>query len=473
VVWDPHEIANVLGVRGIEEMLKFTEDLAVQFYFMLPSCVPSTQLETSGAKVDFKDIQRLLEIYPQRVLGLAEVMNYPGVLLQGEHLMKKIAAANGKVIDGHCPGLQGQDLNAYILAGPGSDHESCFLDEALEKLRKGMQLMVRQGSSAKNLKDLAPVFKNRSAQNISFVTDDLHPDDLLNKGHMDQVLRLAIEQGVDPVKALQAATINSARYFRLPKTGALAPGYRADAILLNNLENFEIDQVFLAGKRYLSEKFSQVERDISFQNLQVKDINQDDFCVKVRSTKSRVKAIEIVPEQIVTRAKICKPRIKNAQALADPSQDLLKLAVIERHKASGDMGLGFVVGLGLKSGAVGSTVAHDSHNLILAGVDDLDMLAASRYLTKTGGGLVVVNKGKVLASLALPLAGLMSYEPIEKVVKNLEGLNIALAGLGCRKKINIFMHLSFLALPVIPELRLTDQGLVDVKEFGFTSLWAD
>lgn len=473
VICDPHEIANVLGLEGIEYLLKITEDLPISIYLMAPSCVPATDMETSGASLKAKDLAKLCHNYPDRVLGLAELMNFPGVLNQDLEVLAKIEAAKDKIIDGHCPGLTGKDLNAYIIAGPGSDHETCFLQEAEEKLRKGMHLMIRQGSSEKNLKDLAPIVQATNSANISLVTDDRHPDDLYRSGHLDHNVRLAIQAGIPPILALQMVTINTARYFNLKKRGAIAPGYRADFLLLDDLNQFEISNVFLSGQEVCSEKCHWSDKfnpSVVPSIMNIGHLTEDMFAVSAQG-QGLIKTIKIVPGQILTKMEPREPTVDQGLIVADPNKDICKLAVIERYYGTSNIGLGFVTGLGLKTGAIAGTVAHDSHNLIVAGLNDRDMLRAAQEVANIKGGLVVVKEGALLASLPLPLAGLMSTDPLVQVVKQLEELRSATAQLGCSPEMNIFMVLSFLALPVIPEIRLTDKGLVDVLSFQLTSLF--
>jgi adenine deaminase len=472
VICDPHEIANVHGVQGIRYMLDSTASLPVAVFIMLPSCVPSSHLETAGASIGARELEILFSCFPDRILGLAEMMNVPGVLNRDPQVMDILQTARGKIIDGHCPGLSGQSLDAYILAGPSSDHESVSLEEAREKLRKGMHVMVREGSSEKNLTDLLPLIEAGSAANISLVTDDRHADDLLSHGHLDHTLRLAIEQGLDPVLAISTATISTARRFGLHDRGAIAPGYRADFLLLNSLESIDIDQVYLGGQLLEAEDFQIGPGSALPSTIRLPQLSSASFsCPDPRShPEQQIKAITIVPGQILTRSQPVSPPGRNGCLLADPEQDLAKLAVIERHTGSGRIGLGFVQGLGLRTGAVASTVAHDSHNCLVAGVHDGDMLQAAQTLATMGGGYAVVSDGRLLASLPLPLAGLMSVRPAEQVVTQLRRLNQAVAELGSSPELNLFMTLSFLALPVIPELRLTDLGLVDVDRFELTSL---
>lgn len=471
VICDPHEIANVLGIPGIEWMLDVTRDLPLEIFFMMPSCVPATHLENAGAVLSAADIRGMLAKYPDRILGLAEMMNFPGVLFEDPGVLAKIAAAGIRPVDGHAPGLTGKDLSAYILAGPGSDHEACHLEEAREKLRKGVHVMIREGSSEKNLHDLLPLVTDRNSQNCSLVTDDRHCDDLVREGHLDHTLRLAMAAGLDPVRAIQMASINTARYFGLRRRGAIAPGYRADIVLLDDLTSFAIDRVLLAGRPLDVASWtpgSSVHQVRSSVHLRQTDATQ--LVLAAPEVSVQAKVIATIPGQIVTAQELHIPKIEEGRIVADPLRDLAKLAVFERHHATGNVGLGLVKGLGLTRGAIASTVGHDSHNLVVAGVSDADMLLAVQTLVQCGGGFVCVADNRVLALLPLPLAGLMSDEPAESVVRQLDDLNAAARSVGCPEHINPFMQLSFLSLPVIPKLRLTDMGLVDVEAFDFVPL---
>ena len=467
VVCDPHEIANVLGVQGLEYFIRSTRDLPLKIHFMLPSCVPATHMETAGAELSARDLERLLNNYPDRFTGLGEMMNFPGLLYKDPEVLAKLRTAGARPIDGHAPGLSGKDLNAYILAGPQSDHECESLEEAREKLAKGMHIMIREGTSAHNLKNLLPMVSESNWPGFSLVCDDRHPEDLHKLGHLDHNLRLAVAQGLDPVRAVQMVSINPARHFGLKRQGAIAPGYAADMVLVKDLENFEVRQVFLNGLD-LDEACFESRVPVPGNSMHVALL--DDDSLKIPAGTGRLRAIGLVPGQIVTREVHVNPRIENGLAEADPDRDLVKLAVVERHEASGNIGLGFVQGLGLKKGALASTVAHDAHNLILAGTSDRDMLTAARAAVDMGGGLVAALEGRVLAALPLPVAGLMSTSSLEETVVSMHRLHEACKVLGLKDH-DVFMNISFLSLPVIPELKLTDKGLVDVNKFSFVDLW--
>ena len=471
VVTDPHEIANVLGVEGIDYMLNASSGLPVTVYVMLPSCVPATALETSGAVLSADDLEPLLN--RDRVLGIAEVMNYPGVLAADPEVLKKIKIARGRPVDGHAPGLSGKDLCAYIAAGIHSDHECTTAAEASEKLRLGMHIMVREGSTEKNLKELVSIVTPENSRRFMLVTDDRHPEDLIAEGHMDFLVRRAIEEGISPVMAVQMASINAAGYFGITGTGAVAPGYRADFSVLADLEKVRVSRVFKGG-RLVAEGGEALPFPPPSSGSAGRDtIIVDDRSLThlpVKAEGARMKVIGIVPGQIVTEKLVVEPRVEGGMAVSDPERDILKLVVVERHHASGNVGLGFVKGMGLKGGAIASSVAHDSHNIIAAGVADADIRAAVIEIERLGGGAVVIDGGRVLAALPLPVAGLMSERPVGEVAAAAREVIGAARNMGCALD-DPLITLSFLALPVVPELKLTDKGLVDVGEFRLVGLF--
>ncbi|MHC1789090.1 adenine deaminase [Solidesulfovibrio sp.] len=474
VVTDPHEIANVLGLPGIEYMLACSHDLPVTCYFMMPSCVPATDMATSGARLGAMDVAAMLARHPDRILGLAEVMNFPGVVAGDDMMLRKLIAARGRVIDGHAPGLTGRALDAYVTAGPGSDHECTELDEAREKLRRGLHVMIRQGSTEKNLESLIGLVTADNAGQFSLVSDDKDPTDLSREGHLNALVRQAVAQGLPPLRAVAMASINPARYFGLRRRGAVAPGYRADAVLVEDLESFAIAEVVLAGRRLGAWEFADRSCLTPPRAMRVGG-EMTEARLAVPAASSRLRVIGIVPGQIVTEALILEPSVRDGLAVADPARDLAKLAVIERHKGTGNLGLGFVRGLGLKAGAIAGSVAHDAHNIIVAGMNDADMALAARTLMVSGGGFAVVRDGQVLAQVRLAVAGLMSDAPLEVVLSGLAALGAAyreLAGLPPEAEAHPFMAMSFLSLEVIPSLKLTDKGLVDVTTFGPVSLFA-
>jgi adenine deaminase len=438
---------------------------------MLSSCVPSTDFETSGATLRGFDLFPLLR--ERWVLGLGEMMNYPGVLLEDEGILDKISMTQEKRIDGHAPGLTGKDLNAYVAAGVTSDHESTSVAEVLEKLRLGMHIMIREGSVTKNLRDLLPAVTRDNLPRCFFVTDDRHPKDLLEKGHVDHMVKMAIREGLDPVSAVRLATINTAQYFRLKDLGAIAPGYVADLVIVDSLKRFNVRRVFKSGELVAEdgEMVARAPRTVEptlRSSINIKWLAPSDFDIPAKG--KRVRVINLVPDQIITKATIETMKADGGLLRADTERDLLPLAVVERHRASDNIGKGIVRGFGLKRGAIASSVCHDSHNIIVVGTSSKDMMAAVVEISKMKGGLSVVRDGELVAGLPLPIAGLMSEETLPEVVAGLDNVRRAARRLGSKLD-DPFMAMSFLALPVIPELKLTDKGLVDVKEFAFTDLF--
>jgi adenine deaminase len=473
VVSDPHEIANVLGLDGIRYMMESSKGNPLSVYFMLPSCVPASELETTGSRLMSYDLAPMMS--GKWVAGVAEMMNYPGVLLRNEDALEKVEIGSSKRVDGHAPRLTGRDLNAYIAAGITSDHECSSLAEAKEKLQRGMYIMIREGSVAKNMEALLPLVTPENARHCMFVTDDDDPADLLDHGHMDYVVRKAIGLGLNPILAIQMATVNPAEYFRLNDIGAIAPGYRADLVVFDDLDRFEVQQVFRGGQ-LVAENGRMVTIDTRRPlvplrgTVNVAWLELEHFRIKAQGR--RVRVIGLTPNQLVTEELIEEAKTVDGLAVADVDRDLLKVAVIERHLASGNTGLGFVKGFGLKRGALASSVAHDSHNIIVVGTNDLDILTAAVQIVKIQGGLVAAAEGKVLSTLPLPIAGLMSERSAEEVRTEMDSLDQVARDLGCTVG-TPFMAMSFLALPVIPKLKLTDRGLVDVTTFDFVPLFED
>jgi adenine deaminase len=476
MVIDPHEYANVLGMDGIRYVLESSRNLPIDFFVMLPSCIPATHLETAGARFTADDLA--LMIADDRIAGIAELMNYPGVFLGHQSELAKIEAGKGKVIDGHAPGLRGKNLNAYALAGVRSDHESTELDEAREKLRLGMHLLVREGSTERNQEHIIGLLTPENSANCSFATDDKLPGDLVNEGHIDFSVRKAISHGVSPITAIQMGTINTARHYRLRNHGAIAPRYWADFVVLDDLEKISIRRVYKKGRlvaengRYISSKAAEVQQPRSTMNMSYRPDRDFKVAAPDHGDTKRIRVIEIVPNQIVTKSALETPKIENGQIVSDPARDILKLIVIERHRATGNVGVGFVRGFGLQRGALGSTVAHDAHNVVAVGTNDGDITAAVKALESMRGGQVAVADGKIEAALPLPIAGLVSDQPLETVIDQISKLNAAAARLGCKLPAP-FMSLSFLSLSPIPELKLTDQGLVDAVNLKLTSVIAD
>jgi len=472
VVADPHEIANVLGLAGIEYMLESTASQPLQFFFTLSSCVPATAMETAGAELTAQTMAPLIS-HP-RIVALAEMMNFPGVIQTDPEVMAKIQLAQGvhKQVDGHAPGVQGPSLDAYIAAGIASDHECITAAEAMEKLRRGMHIMIREGTGAKNMAALLDIIRPETAHRLMWCTDDRHPHDILAEGHIDAIVRKAIGHGVPPHLAIRMATLNPAAYFSLPRTGAIAPGQRADMVVFSRLDKPEVEVVYAGGKQV-------AENGKLLESTQFPDsippaptMNVKPAALDFRRTAAgpRIRVIDIIPGQIVTRQSIEDAPVVEGRVVSNPDRDLLKMAVVERHRKTGRIGIGFVRGMGLRRGAIASSVAHDAHNIIVVGATDRDMLAAVRHVIAMQGGLSVVADEKILAQLALPIAGLMSPEPVRSIQDQLTALTRAAGDLGTALT-DPFMTLSFLALPVIPELKLTDMGLVDVNRFEQVDLF--
>ena len=465
LITDLHEITNVSGLDGIEFVMKWARNLPLDMFFMVPSCVPATHMETSGAEIEASDIKTVLK--RRNVIGLGEMMNFPGVIYGDDHVLGKILSAKEKVIDGHAPGVTEKQLNAYIAAGIYSDHESTTLEEGREKLKRGMHLMIREGSSEKNLADLLPLVTDNTYKRCLFVVDDRSCADLLHEGDIDAVVRKAIRLGLDPVRALQLATINTAEYFRLYNRGGIAPGYIANLITVNDLSNLAIDMVFYQGKlvaREGSPLFPQPTRSGTelTDTIRIKPFTVDALALHTKGDSYPV--IEIIPGQIVTKNKTERVVVRNGTIIPSIQDDILKLVVVERHKATGNIGIGLVKGFGLKKGALASSVAHDSHNIVAVGTEDSEIYAAVKEIERIKGGLVVCIDKKIAVSLPLPVAGLLSPEPLNKVVEEFTELETIASTLGDVPAAP-FALLSFLALPVIPELRLSDRGLVDVLAF--------
>jgi adenine deaminase len=472
VVTDPHEIANVHGIEGIRFMLASSEGLPLRVYVMLSSCVPATDMETSGAKLSANDLACLLS--EPRVLGIAEMMNYPGVVSGLDDMASKAVLGHGAGVrvDGHSPLLSGQALQAYASAGITSDHESVSPGEALEKLRAGMHVLIREGSTARNLDALLPVVNERTSRFCSFATDDRQPNDLARDGHIDHCVRKAISGGIDPVMAIQMATINTARHFGLNDLGAVAPGYHADLVTFADLNEPRISRTFAGGKlvaeggKVLNRSQSATPAPPNVMRAAHLDIGS--FAIRVKGPHAR--AIGVLPDQIVTRSDVVEVSQEGGYVVSDARRDILKMAVIERHRGTGNVGLGLVKGFGLDAGALASTIAHDSHNVVVIGTSDAEMLLAAQTVIGLGGGICAVRGEQVLAQLPLPVAGLMSNQPWEKVSDAMQSLLVAARSLGCQLE-NPYMAMAFLALPVIPWLKLTDMGLVDVEEFRLCPLF--
>ena len=471
VITDCHEIANVMGVTGIKYMLDCATEAPLDVYVMLPSCVPATPLESSGAVLEAADLEPLLG--EPRVIGLGELMNFPGTIAGVPEVLAKLELFRGKPVDGHAPGLTGKDLSAYIAAGPDSDHECTTAAEAEEKLQKGMYVFMREGTGARNLLDLLPVVNADNSRCCCLCTDDSHPTDLLGRGHIDSLLRMAVGAGVSPLRAIQMATLNTATRFGLSDRGALAVGHRADMVVFDDLDTLDVSMVFKDGRVVatggaLAEPPGEARSVASSFN--VAGFGEDRL--RLRAAGQRARAIVVKSGQIVTGTSLTPVTVQDGCAVADPQGDLLKIAVVERHRGTGNVAVAFVRGFGLRAGALASSVAHDSHNVVVIGCNDADMSAAVERVVEIGGGQVVVAGGELKAGLALPIAGLMSPLTVEEVARGVESLNRAAGDLGCTLD-DPFMTMSFLALPVIPELKLTDKGLVDVGRFEIVGPFAD
>jgi adenine deaminase len=471
VVADPHEIANVRGLEGIRFMLESARKSPLSFFFTAPSCVPASHLETSGARLGASDLASLLG--EPEIIGLAEVMNFPGVVNGDEEVLAKLAAFDGRVIDGHCPRLAGLSLNAYAAAGIGSDHESTEIAEAREKLRLGMTVFLREGTAARNLRNLVPLITKENERRLCLCTDDRHCQDLLDEGSIDYLIRVAIAEGIDPVTAFRMATLNASEYFRLHDRGAVAPGRRADLVVFSDLESPAIEMVFKDGA--LVARDGELLNDEAEPDLEAgwaSGLNvrwsELDFAVAARGRRLRV--IGCTPGELVTENLTMEAAIERGKAVADTGRDLLKMAVIERHHGTGNVGIGFVKGIGLTRGAIAGTVAHDHHNLVVIGADDESMRTAVESVAEAGGGQAAAEKDRVLARVALPIAGLMSSRPASAVGDDVRSLKRAAKSLGS-PALDPFTTMSFLALEVVPSLKLTDLGLVDVDKFEIVPLF--
>lgn len=469
LIADPHEIANVCGINGINFMLNQSKELPLNIYYMMPSSVPSTAFENNGADLTAELIEPFLS--NDKILGLGEVMDYPSVTNGDEKMLKKIDLFDNKIIDGHSPNLTGEALNAYRTAGIMTDHECSTIDEALERLRLGMYLQIREGSAARNLKNLVEglVKHHMSFDRCIFCTDDKHLEDIRKEGHISYNIKKAVEYGVSPIDAICMATINSAKCYKLKRLGAVAPGYSADILILNNLKDLNIDKVFYRGNViYENAKICtkiniQLDDNNVLNTVRLRNINTEDLKIKLINNMATV--IELLPHELITKKKKVKVKTLQNNFIAD--EVFSKIAVIERHKATKNIGLGIVSNFNIKNGAIASTVAHDSHNLIVIGDNDRDMLLAIEEIKKANGGYTVVNNGKIKGTLPLPIAGLMSNKNSEYVEITLNKMLKEALKLGINRNIDPFITLSFLALPVIPEIRITDKGLFDVTQFKF------
>lgn len=477
-VIDPHEIGNVLGIKGIRYMLDSSVDACLGVYVMLPSCVPSTPLETSGYTLSATELKELIN--DPRVLGLGEMMSYPAVIFRDEDTMRKIAmtyetAQGRKAVDGHAPNLEGKNLNAYTAAGIKSDHECTNVREAMMKIRAGMYVMIREGTAAKNLKNLLPAVNEANARRFVFCTDDRHLEDIATEGHIDNSVRTAIKAGINPVTAVRMASLNTAEYFGIKDLGAIAPGYQADMLVVRNLDTLEIEKVFKKG-RLVSENGKIKEgavKDYAGKlplSMNVVNLSPEAFALKAGGKKAR--AIEVIPHEILTKTAIVQVKEKNGYVQADIENDVLKISVVERHHGTGNIAKGLVKGFGLKCGAIASSVSHDSHDIIVVGTNEKDMYTAVSEIVKNGGGITAALDGKIIESLALPVAGLMSEESGLFVREKVKALYAAAEKLGSSIP-DPYMAMAFLSLPPLPEIRITDHGVIDAVKFQVTDVFVE
>ena len=471
IVADPHERANVSGIKGIEYILEASEGIPLDVFVMLPSCVPATSFENSGAILKAKELSSLIE-HP-RVLGLGELMDYPAVIGAHSEIIDKLMMAKGKLVDGHGPVISDKQLNAYVSAGVRTEHECTTPEEMLERLRLGMYIQMREGSAARNLLSLLPVVNKENMRRVFFCTDDRHPGDILRDGHIDNHIRMAVKQGLSPVMAIKMGSLNAAEAYHLYDRGAIAPGFLADLVILSNLEKFQVVSVYKSGKLAVESGKALFEHPVLLMpevlnTVNFKPVEPKAFKIPMVSDIARI--IKLNAHSLVTSLAIRKVDVCDGFFEYNNKLDILKLAVIERHHRTGHVGLGLVEGFGLKNGAIASTVAHDSHNLIVIGDTDEHLMLAVNEIEKIGGGLVLVHNGQVVDSLALPIGGIMSDQSLESVDQSLQTLLKKAYDMGVSKDFDPFMTLAFLALPVIPELKLTDMGLFDVNQFEFVSL---
>ena len=477
-VIDPHEIGNVLGIKGIRYMLDSSVDACLGVYVMLPSCVPSTPLETSGYTLSATELKELIN--DPRVLGLGEMMSYPAVIFRDEDTMRKIAmtyetAQGRKAVDGHAPNLEGKNLNAYTAAGIKSDHECTNVREAIMKIRAGMYVMIREGTAAKNLKNLLPAVNEANARRFVFCTDDRHLEDIATEGHIDNSVRTAIKAGINPVTAVRMASLNTAEYFGIKDLGAIAPGYQADMLVVRNIDTLEIEKVFKKG-RLVAENGKIKDgavKDYAGKlplSMNVVNLSPEAFALKAGGKKAR--AIEVIPHEILTKTAIVQVKEKNGYVQADIENDVLKISVVERHHGTGNIAKGLVKGFGLKRGAIASSVSHDSHDIIVVGTNEKDMYTAVSEIVKNGGGITAALDGKIIESLALPVAGLMSEESGLFVREKVKALYAAAEKLGSSIP-DPYMAMAFLSLPPLPEIRITDHGVIDAVKFQVTDVFVE
>ena len=474
-ITDPHEITNVLGEKGLRFMLDETANIPFSAYLMIPSCVPATDMDTSGARITPEDMEHIRKLSP-RILGLAEMMNFPGILGKQQNEMNKMKLFYNQKVDGHAPGLSGKELNAYVASGITTEHECVTPAEAWEKVRRGMYVFMREGSAAHNLVDLLPLLKKPGNRRLCLCTDDRHADDLIEQGSINYLLEIGVAQGYDPEDLIPMATLNIAECYGLKHVGALAPGYVADIAVFENLQSFQPVHVIKGGVQVVKNRKLLWKSDPVLeppgQSMNMRPATVEDFRIPAKKNK-KLRVIGISQTQLLTSELHLAPMVQNGEAVSDTGRDILKMAVFERHHNTGNVGLGFAFGFGLKKGAIATTVGHDSHNLSVVGTNDEDMAVAVNRLREIGGGLIVVSDGKVRATVPLAIAGLMSDRDAMAVNSQIKQLNFWLKELGVPEEYSTFMILAFTSLPVIPELRLTDRGLVDVVHFEHVDLWCE
>lgn len=471
IIADPHEIANVKGLEGVEYIIEASKDIPLDVHVMLPSCVPATEFENSGAILEAEDLGLLID--NKAVLGLGEMMNYPGVIDAEDKILDKLILFKDKVIDGHGPGISGKDLNAYVMAGIKTEHECSTIEEVKERLRLGMYILIREGSAAKDLRNIISAVNKENLRRFMFCTDDKHPEDLINEGSINFNIKLAIEAGIDPVDAIRMATINSAECYGLKDKGAIAPGYRADIVVIDDLKDFNILKVYKDGKlvgennKALFETGEYKPKNL-MDSVNMKKVRKEDIQIKMKTKEANV--IRVIEDSLITEKAIREVDLLDGY-FQYSNEDILKLIVVERHRATGNIGVGLIENFKLKNGAIGSTIGHDSHNIIIVGDNDDDILMAIDELEKIGGGITIVSKGEVIESLELEIGGIMTSKPIEETNKKLkEMIRLSQEKLNVNKNIDAFMTLSFMGLPVIPKLKLTDMGLFDVEKFDFVEV---
>ena len=471
IIADPHEIANVKGIEGIKYIIEDSKRVPLDVYVMLPSCVPATNFENAGAILEAQDLKELMD--EETVLGLGEMMNYPGVIFLDEKVIEKLVLFKDRVKDGHGPMIDGKDLNAYVAAGIMTEHECSTAEEVLNRLRLGMYILLREGSAARDLRNIIKVVNKDNLRRFLFCTDDKHPEDLINEGTIDYNIKLAIREGIEPIDAIKMATLNAAECYGLKEKGAIAPGYIADLVVIDNLEDFNIVKVFKNGKLVAENNQALFDTTIHLpknmvDSVRIRDVKVEDLQIPMKSNKANI--IGVVENSIVTEKIVDEVNLVNGY-FDYSNDDILKLVVVERHFATGNIGVGLIKNFKLKNGAIGSTVGHDSHNMIVVGDNDEDILAAIKELEIIGGGLTMVSRGKVLKSLPLEIAGIMTSRPIEETNRILkEMIDLSHKELKVNENIDPFMTLSFMALPVIPKLKLTDMGLFDVEKFEFIDI---